>query len=170
MKLVHKHLIAASLVATLGLPAMAQTPPAAAIGAAPAAAVHDGHRQRDPAKMQERLAKRQAELKQLLQISAAQEGAWNSFTTAMKPPANLRRLDPAELEKLSTPDRIDHRRALRNERIAEIDRRGDATKAFYATLAPEQKKVFDSQTAMRGHRGHHRGQHGGMGPSKAWGA
>ena len=37
--------------------------------------------------------------------------------------------------------------------MAEMDKRGDATKTFYATLSAEQKKVFDDETARRGHHG-----------------
>ena len=51
-------------------------------------------------------------------------------------------------------------RAMRSARAAEMDKRADATKTFYAALSPEQKKVFDAETA-RGHRGgghrHHKG-------------
>jgi Spy/CpxP family protein refolding chaperone len=50
-----------------------------------------------------------------------------------------------------------------------MDQRGEAAKAFYATLSPEQKKRFDEQTARmmarrggmggdyhdHGHHGHH---------------
>ena len=157
MKFAHTHLVAAGLLAaTLGFAASAQTP-ATAPGAAPAAA-HHGHRAFDPAKMQERIAKRQAELKQKLQITAGQEAAWTSFTTAMKPAPRPQR-DRAAFAALSTPDRIDQMRTLRNQRIAEMDRRADATKAFYAVLSAEQKKVFDAETLRRGHHGHGHGGH-----------
>jgi hypothetical protein len=60
---------------------------------------------------------------------------------------------------MTTPDRIDHMRALRTQRDAEMDRRADATKAFYAQLTAEQKKTFDAETArmFRPHGGmrHH---------------
>jgi hypothetical protein len=46
---------------------------------------------------------------------------------------------------------------------AEMDRRGEASKAFYASLSSDQKKVFDDETrkhmAGRGEHGHH-GRHG----------
>ncbi len=32
--------------------------------------------------------------------------------------------------------------------MAEMDKRADATKAFYAALSPEQKNVFDQATCM----------------------
>ena len=166
MSKVHKHLIAAALLASLGLSATAQTAPAAP-GTPPAA--RQARPAPDPAKMQERqakfqehMAKRQAEFKQKLQITSAQEGAWTSFTTAVKPAARPQRPDPKAISQLSTPDRIDQMRSLRNARIAEQDRKADATKAFYAVLTPDQKKVFDTETARRfgghggpgGHRGH----------------
>ena len=151
MKPAHRHFLAASLLATLGAAAMAQAPQAAGPGAAPS--YPQGRF--DPARMQERMAQRLAELKLKLQLAPAQDAAWNSYATAMKLPAHSRRPDHAALDSLSTPDRIDHMRVLRNDRIAEMDRRGDATKAFYAVLTPEQKKAFDAETAALGHRRHH---------------
>lgn len=163
MKFVPTHLVAAGLLAaTLGFAATAQTPPTAA--GTPAAA-HQGHRgdpagmQERMAKMQERMVKREAELKQKLQITAGQEAAWTSFTTALKP-GTRPRMDRDAMAALSTPDRIDQMRALRNQRVAEMDRRADATKAFYAVLSADQKKVFDAETARRGHGGGHGGHHG----------
>ncbi|WP_298933399.1 Spy/CpxP family protein refolding chaperone [uncultured Ramlibacter sp.] len=151
MKFAH-HLIAASLLASLGLAATAQTPVAPTPGAPVA---REGRPHHDPAKMQERMAKHQAELKQKLQITATQEGAWTSFTNAMKPGDRPQRPDREAIARMSTPERIDQMRALRSTRNAEMDRRADATKAFYAALTPDQKKVFDSETAKRfsGHGG-----------------
>ena len=73
----HKHLLAAGLVASLGLSAaFAQTPPPG--------------RQHDPArmeqhiaKMKERRAQKLADLKAKLQITAAQETSWNAWVAAM---------------------------------------------------------------------------------------
>ena len=84
----------------------------------------------------------------------------------MKPPANrMQRPDRAEFERMTTPERIDRMRAMRAARQAEMDKRMDATKTFYATLNPVQKRVFDLETARRGHRGGegfggHRHHHG----------
>lgn len=157
----HKHLIAAGLLATLAFTSFAQSTPGAAAAPAAASARTDGQGDGrfDPAKRQERMAKRQAELKQKLEIASGQEAAWTSFTNAMKPSGTLQRPDRATMATLSTPDRIDQMRALRTQRIAEMDRRGDATKAFYATLSVEQKKVFDSETLRHGRHGGHHGQH-----------
>jgi protein CpxP len=166
MKHSAKQLVAAAVLATLGLAAVAQTPPTPPM--APGAG-HQGWmgRMMDPAKMQEhmqaRRAARMAHFKEVLQITPAQEGAWAAWTAAMQPPANWKRPDRAELERLATPERIDRMRALRAERNAMMDRRADATKAFYATLNPVQKRVFDLTTAHagKGGRGDREGHEGG---------
>lgn len=159
MKSIHKHLMATGLLAALGFSAMAQTPP-------PAGAPAPGHERmarHDPAKMQEHIAKRQADLKAKLQITAAQEGAWSSFTSAIQPPADRpARPDRAEIAKLTTPERIDRMQAAKARRDAEMAKRADATKTFYAALSPAQQKVFDAETLHMGPRMHR--HHGGAGP------
>ncbi len=159
-------LILIGIMATMGLAATAQTvaPVAPATSAAPAKpGPQAGAHRHDPAKMQAHRAKRQAELKTKLALTAAQEGAWTAYIAAMQPPARSaaqpdRAAARAELEKLTTPERIDKMRALRTQRMAEMsaamDKRGDATKTFYAALNAEQKKVFDSQRMGRGGMGH----------------
>ena len=160
-------LMLAGVLATAGVSAMAQSP---TTSAAPAATMNQqaepgygqhmkGHR--DPAKMQAWMAKRQAELKTKLKITAPQEGAWNTFTAAMQPSEHkwneqdmtARR---AEMAKLTTPERIDKMHEMRTQRMTEMnaamDKRGEATKAFYATLSPEQKKTFDAETMKMGKR------------------
>ena len=151
-----KYLVTGALIACAGI-AGAQTQPAPDTGtAAPAPQA----RKFDPARMTERLNRRLADLKQKLQISAAQESAWTSFSNAMQPQANGgQRLDRQALANLSTPERIDQMRAMRDRRNAEMDRRAEATKAFYAQLSPEQKKTFDAETARMFQRGGH-GPHG----------
>jgi periplasmic protein CpxP/Spy len=159
MKFAPQHLIAAGLLAALGLAAHAQTPPPGAPGAEPAPMARQQHHGRyDPAKMQEHMARRLAALKQKLQLAPAQESAWATFTSAMKPPARMQRPDRAEFEKLTTPERLDRMRAMRAARAAEMDKRADATKTFYASLTAEQKKVFDAESVhRRGGGRHHRG-------------
>jgi periplasmic protein CpxP/Spy len=152
MKSSYQQLIAAGLLATFGLAASAQTPtPGPMGGDMPQHGMRD---HMDAAKMQEHMAKRQAALKQKLQISSAQEGAWNAWTAAMKP-GDFKRPERGEMEKLTTPERIDRMRAMRDQHMAQMDKRAEATKAFYATLTPEQKKTFDAETA-HGPRGGHR--------------
>jgi protein CpxP len=151
--------ILAGLLAAAGS-AMAQAPAAAPPPPPPGQiAGHDGHGrmggQQDPAKMQAWVAQHQAELKAKLKITTAQEAAWSRYTAAMQPPAHeaKSRQERAELDKLNTPERIDKMRALRTERMNEMnaamDKRDEATKAFYASLNPEQKKIFDAERTRK---------------------
>lgn len=164
MKL-HRQLIAAALLGAVGLGAVAQTQ-------TPPAGEHRGHMMQggrhDPARMeefrarmQERMAKRLGELKQKLQITSAQEGAWTAWTTAVTP-TRMQRPDRAEFASLTTPERIDRMRAHRAQRNADMDKRMDATKTFYAALSAEQKKTFDAEGLrfMRGGKGGHGRHHG----------
>ncbi|WP_084153744.1 Spy/CpxP family protein refolding chaperone [Simplicispira psychrophila] len=173
--------VATAVLAALTLPALAQTAaPAAATtpatqtapSAPSATAAKSGERSMrhmpHRAKMQERMAQHQAQLKQKLELSAAQEPAWNTFIATMHPAgersARLGHLSREEMQKLTTPERIERMRAQRNQRQAEADKRTDAVLAFYAELNPAQQKTFDAQTAryqhhlggnnqMRGERG-----------------
>lgn len=124
-------------------------------------------------KMTERHAARMTQLKTELKITAAQEPAWNAYVTrtAHEP---RKPVAAEDWSKLTTPQRLDKMQALKAERDAEMSKRIDATKSFYAALTPEQQKVFDTQShgfqraGMKGeHRmggkGGHHGMGGGMG-------
>lgn len=132
-----------------------------------------GKHQMDPAQRQQRMAehhsRRMNELKEKLQLSEAQEGAWNEFSSAMQPPTaeQRQRPDRAEFEKLTTPERIDRMQQRAEERQARMKQRGDAVKRFYAQLTPEQQKTFDAQSTRHAHGGMHRdhGPRGGQGRS-----
>ena len=176
-------LLLAGLLATAGASAMAQTPsapPATSAAAAGTQAGPDGGKhmmgahkmgQRDPAKMQAWMAKRMDQFKAKLKITPAQDGAWTTFTAAMQPPARMGERPSAEQRaeyaKLTTPERIDKMRATRTQRMADMtaamDKRGDATKAFYATLTPEQQKTFDAEQLKMMHKLGRRHHEGGMG-------
>jgi hypothetical protein len=178
MKSLHRHLLAAGLIASIGIGAIAQTQPAPQHpGSAPhmmqgQRGAQDGARgERFRARAQERMAKRLGVLKAQLKITAAQEGAWTAWTTALQPSANRpQRMDREAMMRLTTPERIDRMKALRAARNAEMDRRLDATKTFYAALGAEQKAVFDAvgmkhfgkggKRGFGGHRGGHHGHHG----------
>lgn len=171
------------IAAAVGLSAAwASAQPAAPAGnvptppAATASAPHHMGMHRDGGKMQqhmqERMAKKMAKFKQELAITPAQEGAWNQWTAAMKPPADMgqrmqqMKAQREEMAKLTTPERIDRMRAMRNERQQAMGRemtaREDATKAFYAQLTPAQQKTFDAHAAKMHQRMEHR-MHGGPG-------
>ena len=174
-----KRLFIATLLAATGALAIAQTPaptpPAAGEFATQRAAPGERRARMDPAQRQQRMAERHtqrmADLRAQLQITPAQEGAWNAYSAAMKPPAEAQRprMNRTEIEQLSTPQRIDRMQQFATERQARMQRRGDAVKTFYAQLTPAQQKIYDER-AMRGPRGegkrggpgmhHHGGGHG----------
>ena len=187
MKSGFKSLVLAGVLAGAGFATFAQTTPTSDSAARPAMTGasgaqggigHGGHmgmrEHMDPAKMDAMVAKHQAALKAKLKITAEQESAWTAFTAAMKPPAGWmdhKRPDRAEMEKLTTPERIDKMHALRAQHMADMnaamDKRDDATKAFYAVLSPDQKKTFDAEhTRMGGHRGEHHGHGAPQGGDK----
>lgn len=168
-------LVLAGLLAGAGMTAMAQPGPGPdgagrpMMGASGPMAGQRGMQGRmDPARMEAMMAKRHDALKAKLKLTPEQEGAWTTFTAAMKPPAktDFQRPDRAELDKLTTPERIDKMRALRNERMtamnAEMDKREEAIKTFYGALNADQKKTFDAEHARMGAmHGEHRGPRGG---------
>ena len=168
MKTVFKPLVLAGALACAAAAALAQGPGGPMMG--PGGPMmhegmhHPGMGQMNPARMQAMADRRQARLKELLKLTPAQEGAWTTFAAAMKVPTELmaKRPDFAEIAKLPTPERIDKMQALHAQHSAEMnavmEKRGAATKAFYAALSPEQQKVFDTRTAT-----HHRfaGRQGG---------
>ena len=166
-------IILAGLLATAGATAMAQTPttsPAAPMAAGRYGGPGEHVGRHDPAKMQAWMAKRQADMKAKLNITPAQEGAWTNFTAAMQPPAYSARPTAeqrAGFDKLTTPERIDKMRDMRTQHMSEMtaamDKRGEATKVFYAALTPAQQKVFDSEHVKGGHHGGKGGGHGGYG-------
>jgi protein CpxP len=119
----------------------------------------------NPEKMHAMVAKHMTELKAKLKITAEQDGAWTAFTAAMKPADHkeMKRPDPAEMAKLSTPERMDAMRKFHNghqtEMNAAMDKRHEAVKAFYGTLTAEQKKVFDAEHSRVEGRMHKRMEH-----------
>jgi hypothetical protein len=156
--------IAAAVLAAAALGAQAQTPPPPPAGA-PLGMQHEGHGNFDPARMhqrmQERMQRRMESLKRILQIAPAQEGAWNAWTSAMRPSqqAMQQRGHRGEFARMTTPERLDRMRQMRALRAQEMDRRAEATKSFYAQLTPPQQKAFDevSLKFFGGRRGHRHG-------------
>jgi hypothetical protein len=148
MNTLRRSLIAAGLAASLGLAAIAQPQPQAT--AAPDVPQVEQRQDRMHKKVERKLGK----LKEKLQISAAQEPAWTAWTGAIRPGPTMERPKRAEFAALHTPERIDRIRALRAQRNAEMDKRLDATKSFYAALTADQKKVFDAES-LRFAKRHH---------------
>ena len=165
---------AAALCAAFTFPSFAQSPaPTTSNQELSTPQAQPGHRSAESTEMrQQKREKRKAQrtqglahLHQQLALDPAQETAWSSFEQAMQPQSGrTARLDMHGMENLTTPERIDRMRAMRAQRAAAMDARGDATKAFYGQLQPEQQKTFDHASLglmQHGHRMGHRADHNG---------
>lgn len=108
-------------------------------------------------------AERMAAFKAQLQLTPVQESAWSDFTASMQNGPRHAQLDTQGMAGLSTPERIDRMRALRIQRAADADRRGEAVKAFYATLSAPQQHTFDTHMQQMQQRMGGKGRHGGPG-------
>lgn len=155
MKATLKPLLLAAALAATAATTFAQPGP----GMGPGAGQPEPER---AARMQERrtehMARRAADLKAKLKLTVEQEGAWKDYAAAMKPPAHPPLPGRAEIDKLSTPERLDRMRELRKQREAEFDKRDAATRTFYGTLSAEQKKIFDDNTGRPFREGRQWGQ------------
>jgi protein CpxP len=154
-----KPAVLAALLATSALAVLAQPaggpPPEGGPGMQQSEPEHRAHRQE---RMKAHMARRAAELKADLKLTPEQESGWNAYLAAMKPSAPPARPQREDIAKLSTPERLDKMREMRQQREAEFDKRDAATRSFYAGLSAEQKKAFDARTAHPMHeegRRHH---------------
>lgn len=160
MKVNFKPVVLAAVLATSALAALAQSGPGPAAGPGAGPGMHQptGERHaRQQERMEAHMAKRAADLKAKLKLSAEQESNWNAFVAAMKPPARASMPKREDLAKLSTPERLDKMNELRKQRDAAFEQRDAATRTFYGALNADQKKVFDESTARSHRHGHHRG-------------
>ena len=168
-----KMIAAATMLAACGIAAHAQTPPPPPPAnmmrqmPMPEGGMRERFEQHMQEHVQERMQHRMESLKRILQVTPNQEGAWQAWAAAMRPaqPMMMQRHQRGEFEHLTTPERIDRLRQLRAQRDAEMDRRGEATKVFYAQLTGPQQKAFDeiSMKFLKGGHGHRGGRwgHGG---------
>ena len=84
-----------------------------------------------------------------LHLRIGQESAWAAYkaSVAPSPQAQQRRRAAAMLfPTITAPRRIDLVQAEMQRDLEDFRRQADALKAFYATLSPEQQRVFDTQT------------------------
>lgn len=171
MSTVRKHVLIALAALSLGGAAMAAVDDTQASQSQPRHQLTQQERETRHAdfqvKMAERMKERAHKLHDALQLSGAQEPAWTTFEAAMHPAhPNVKRGDFRDFAKLPAPQRMQKAIEMSKKRTAVMEQRQAALNTFYATLTPQQQKVFDEQTSrgMGGHgfRGHHRqgGMHG----------
>lgn len=108
-----------------------------------------------------------AQLKTALKLAPGQEAAWNTFMASTGPtkpsmahPGGSEA--PKPWSQLTTPERLDQMQAMHADRYAQMNRRMEATRVFYASLTAEQQKIFDAQGG-----GMHHGAMGARGSHRA---
>lgn len=95
--------------------------------------------------MKQRISQRHAALHDRLKLDERQEAAWQAYTAAtmknMTPPS----WNYAEMSKLTAPERMEKMLQRMKEHEQQMSAQLEATKTFYATLTPEQQKIFDAE-------------------------
>jgi Spy/CpxP family protein refolding chaperone len=89
---------------------------------------------------------RLAGVKSRLQITAAQESAWNAYVTEAKQQAEARRkwmTTMHESQSASLPERAELRNQIWKQRQAQSETMVQKLKDLYAVLTPEQKSAAD---------------------------
>jgi hypothetical protein len=83
-----------------------------------------------------------------LHLTAEQEPTWAAYKASVSSPqTQQRRRSAAQLfPTLTAPRRIDLVEAEMRQDLDDLHRQGQALKAFYAALSPQQQKTFDAQT------------------------
>lgn len=154
---------ALSAAASLATATFAQEPPAGGPPIAPVGGHPEwGAKMRE--QMNERAQARAKALHDILNITPDQEGAFQAFIAAMKPPEGHRPMDGdherGETTVLTTPERLDRMAARMAEHQAAFQRRAEAIRHFYAALSPAQQRAFDAMPGMMGGEHGHGGGHG----------
>ncbi len=95
-----------------------------------------------------------------LHLTAAQEDSWRAYRSAIAPDPSAEgrhRAAAMMMTTLTTPRRVDLINAEMDEDFAALRHQGEAVKAFYAALTPDQQRTFDRLTLQSG------GDKGGQG-------
>ena len=88
-------------------------------------------------------------LHQALQLTQAQEGAWQLYRSASDSPEQAqarRRAASGLFRTLDAPHRMDLVEAEMQQELTDLQRQSRALKAFYGALTPTQRAVFDART------------------------
>jgi hypothetical protein len=92
-------------------------------------------------------------LRRRLSLRPDQEVALQDFVRNVAPPPGFEEKmmqQRQEMQSMTTPQRMDAMVSNMDEMRQMMLSRAQATKAFYATLTPDQKRTFDSMGAQQG--------------------
>jgi hypothetical protein len=97
-------------------------------------------------RVKERFSQRHAALHDKLKLNAEQEAAWQNYTAATMKNLTPPRWNPTEMAKLTAPERMEKMLERMKERESQMTAQLNSLKTFYATLSPEQQKIFNAET------------------------
>jgi len=102
-------------------------------------------------------------LKAQLKITAAQEAAWQTFTTAANQQATDMRTMHTQMQQGTgtAPERMAQRATEMQQHAAGMTKVADALKDLYVALTPEQKTIVDQHFSMMGPHTMRVGPHAG---------
>ena len=89
------------------------------------------------------------QLHQALHLTPSQETAWQLYRSASDVPdkaQSRRRAASTLFRTLDAPRRMDLVEAEMRQELTDLEHQSQVLKAFYATLTPDQKHVFDERT------------------------
>jgi Spy/CpxP family protein refolding chaperone len=112
----------------------------------------------NPERMEKMREQHLATLHDKLKLTAKQEAAWKKFAASQPIPDKSARPDPAEMEKMNAPQRLEKMLEHMRTMEAKLTEHLAALKEFYAVLTPEQQKTFDEQMPHPGKRGPRHGR------------
>ncbi len=119
---------------------------------------HGGMMGMNPERMEKYHEQHLAKLHDKLKLTTQQESAWKKFAAQQPVLDKTSRPDPAEMEKLNAPQRLEKGLEHMHAMEAKLTEHLAALKEFYAVLTPEQQKVFDDQFPHRGRHDQMRGK------------
>ncbi|HRE18680.1 MAG TPA: Spy/CpxP family protein refolding chaperone [Rhodocyclaceae bacterium] len=103
------------------------------------------------------MEQRQQKLHDALKLNADQEVAWKKFNESL-PAAKRDDARPGDWQGLNAPQRAEKMLEFSKQRQEGMAAHVAALKTFYATLTPEQQKIYDGfHMGPRGERGGRRG-------------
>lgn len=106
------------------------------------------HKRMDPTEVREKMARHQAELRQKLNLSPAQETAWNAYAASITLPERSEHLKRPDWDKLTTPQRLERKLQHMQQKEARMSIQLHTMQALYDQLTPGQRTIFDENTKM----------------------
>lgn len=140
-----------ALIFAAGLGAMTASPAFAQDGCG--AKMHETHHHG------KQMEQRHQQLHQALKLTAEQQPAWKQLMDSEKSPREASESKPAELTKLSMPERAERKLARAKAELERQTNHVAALKALYQILTPEQKHTFEEFHTKPAHGMHGKAEH-----------